>query len=237
MLQQHEQHELNDEKDAQRAASCQIAGQEARRLFRAERIRRQKAQTNPQSATLRVADWSVTEDGLNGWKTLRGAPLPSCPGDAVWPVDRDLIDRIAGGPARLDHARMRRVLDYIDQHLEVDFTISDLAEVAYLSEFHFARVFATTMGLPPQRYVSQQRLAAAKKMIGVGKLPLSEIAFRSGFSSPASFTRASPPRYQHDARRVQAAHPLMAGHRVWPETDAIGVDNNVAFCQTSRMSV
>ena len=105
-------------------------------------------------------------------------------------VDRDLIDRIAGGPVRLEHARMRRVLDYIDQRLEDDITISDLAQVAHLSEFHFARVFATTMGMPPQRYVSQRRLAAAKKMIGVGKLPLSEIAFRSGFSSQASFTRA-----------------------------------------------
>jgi len=59
-----------------------------------------------------------------------------------------------------------------------------------MSEFHFARVYATTMGMPPQRYVSQRRLAAAKKMIAVGKLPLSEIAFRSGFSSQASFTRA-----------------------------------------------
>ena len=105
-------------------------------------------------------------------------------------VDRDLIDRIAGGPARLEHVRMRRVLDYIDQHLEDDISISELAQVAHLSEFHFARVFATTMGMPPQRYVSQRRLAAAKKMIGVGKLPLSEIAFRSGFSSQASFTRA-----------------------------------------------
>ena len=105
-------------------------------------------------------------------------------------VDRDLIDRIAGGPARLEPARMRRVLDYIDQHLEDDISISELAQVAHLSEFHFARVFATTMGMPPQRYVSQRRLAAAKKMIGVGKLPLSEIAFRSGFSSQASFTRA-----------------------------------------------
>ena len=105
-------------------------------------------------------------------------------------VDRDLIDRIAGGLARLEHVRMRRVLDYIDQHLEDDISISELAQVAHLSEFHFARVFATTMGMPPQRYVSQRRLAAAKKMIGVGKLPLSEIAFRSGFSSQASFTRA-----------------------------------------------
>ena len=105
-------------------------------------------------------------------------------------VDRNLIDRITGASHSLDHARMRRVLDYIDQNLEEEFTVNDLAQVAYLSAFHFARMFSATMGMPPQRYVSQRRLDAAKKMIGVGKLPLSEIAFRSGFSSQASFTRA-----------------------------------------------
>ena len=105
-------------------------------------------------------------------------------------VDRNLIDRITGASRSLDHARMRRVLDYIDQNLEEEFTINDLAQVAHLSEFHFARMFANTIGMPPQRYVSQRRLESAKKMIGAGRLPLSEIAFRSGFSSQASFTRA-----------------------------------------------
>jgi AraC family transcriptional regulator len=105
-------------------------------------------------------------------------------------VDRNLVDRITGAARSPDHARMRRVLDYIDQNLEEEFTVSDLARMAHLSVFHFARVFANTMGMPPQRYVSQRRLESAKKMIGTGRLPLSEIAFRSGFSSQASFTRA-----------------------------------------------
>lgn len=105
-------------------------------------------------------------------------------------IDQNLIDRITGAARSLDHARIRRVLDYIDQNLEDEFTINDLAKVAHLSIFHFARMFANTMGMPPQRYVSQRRLEAAKSMIGAGRLPLSEIAFRSGFSSQASFTRA-----------------------------------------------
>jgi AraC family transcriptional regulator len=105
-------------------------------------------------------------------------------------VDRNLIDRITGAARSLDHARMRRVLDYIDQNLEEEFTISDLARLAHLSVFHFARTFANTIGIPPQRYVGQRRLESAKKMISTGRLPLCEIAFRSGFSSQASFTRA-----------------------------------------------
>src|SRR4051812_7633867 len=75
LLQQHEHNELRGEECAQHGASYQIAGQETRRLSRAERVRRQKAQGNPQSATLKVADSSVTENRLDGWKTLRGSPL------------------------------------------------------------------------------------------------------------------------------------------------------------------
>jgi AraC family transcriptional regulator len=105
-------------------------------------------------------------------------------------VDRNVADSITGGAYGLDRARMRRVLDYIDHHLEEEFTVSDLAREARLSPFHFARMFAAAIGMPPHRYVSSRRLEAAMRMLAAGKLPLSEIAFRSGFSSQASFTRA-----------------------------------------------
>jgi AraC family transcriptional regulator len=105
-------------------------------------------------------------------------------------VDRDLIDRIACSAQGLDHVRMRRVLEYIDEHLEEAFTVADLAAVANLSLFHFSRMFANAMGIPPRRYVSQRRLGAAKTMLSAGNYTLSEIAFRSGFSSQSSFTRA-----------------------------------------------
>jgi AraC family transcriptional regulator len=90
------------------------------------------------------------------------------PDPVITSID-NLIDRIVSAPLRLDHARTRRVLDYIDLHLEDDFTISDLAQVAHLSEFHFARVFATTDGQPPQRYVQPATSCAAKKMIACRK--------------------------------------------------------------------
>jgi AraC family transcriptional regulator len=96
----------------------------------------------------------------------------------------------AGAPYRLDNARLRRVLDHIDQHLEEELTVAALAELAHLSLFHFTRMFTAAVGVPPHRYVSRRRLEHAKAMLAVGKLPLSEIAHRSRFSSQASFSRA-----------------------------------------------
>ena len=93
-------------------------------------------------------------------------------------------------PSRLDERRLRRVLDYVEQHLDEDISLDSLAREACLSEFHFARMFAGAMGMPPYKYVSQRRLERAVSMLAEGELPLSEIAFRSGFSSQASFSRA-----------------------------------------------
>ena len=91
---------------------------------------------------------------------------------------------------KLDHARLRRVLDYISTHLADDITVSDLAGVAALSTFHFARMFTLTVGVSPHRYVSRMRLERAMAEIAEGKLPLAKIAFDARFSSQASFTRA-----------------------------------------------
>jgi AraC family transcriptional regulator len=46
------------------------------------------------------------------------------------------------------------------------------------------------MGVSPSRYVSRMRLEKAMAEIAAGKLSLAEIAFKAGFSSQASFTRA-----------------------------------------------
>ena len=92
---------------------------------------------------------------------------------------------------RLDHARLRRVLDHISVHLAHEITVAELARVAGLSTFHFARMFTLAVGISPNRYVSRLRLEQAMADAAAGKLSLAQIAFKSGFSSQASFTRAS----------------------------------------------
>ncbi len=91
---------------------------------------------------------------------------------------------------RLDNSRLRRVLDHIEEHIEEEITVAGLADLANLSVFHFTRMFTAAVGDPPHRYVSQRRLEKAMAMLAIGKLSLSEIAYRSRFSSQASFSRA-----------------------------------------------
>jgi AraC family transcriptional regulator len=118
---------------------------------------------------------------------------------------------------KLDHARLRRVLDHISAHIAHEITITDLAGVAGLSVFHFARMFTLAVGVSPGRYISRMRLERAMAEIADGRSSLAKIAFDARFSSQASFTRAfrratgmSPGEY----RRCRAMGGAMAGSRV-----------------------
>jgi AraC family transcriptional regulator len=91
---------------------------------------------------------------------------------------------------RIGHARLRRVLDHISTNLDEEITLAQLAQVAGVSVFHFARTFTQETGVSPSRYVRRIRPERAMADITAGKLSLAEIAFKAGFSSQASFARA-----------------------------------------------
>jgi AraC family transcriptional regulator len=95
-------------------------------------------------------------------------------------------------PARapsIDARRLKRVLDYIEARLAEEISLEDLAAVACLSPFHFARQFRDTIGQTPHRYVTERRVEAAKAKLALNHSSLVEIALDTGFGSQANFTR------------------------------------------------
>jgi AraC family transcriptional regulator len=84
---------------------------------------------------------------------------------------------------------VRRAIEFIHDQLGEDFSLSDLAAIAGLSTFHFARVFKQTVGIPPYQYVIQQRIETAKQLMLSTRRPLSEVALKVGFYDHAHFAR------------------------------------------------
>lgn len=86
-------------------------------------------------------------------------------------------------------------------------TTKELADVACMSEFHFARQFKLATGRPPHEYVTRRRLQRAKTMLVKSSTSIAAVALSCGFSSQAHFSRAfkdavgvSPGQYQRSAR-------------------------------------
>lgn len=84
--------------------------------------------------------------------------------------------------------RLRRVREFIDANLEEDLSLAELAEVADLSQFHFARAFRKSTGQTPQQYLMQQRIERAKQLLSKNDLPIVEISLRTGFKNQSHFT-------------------------------------------------
>ena len=89
----------------------------------------------------------------------------------------------------LSDRKILQVSEYIHAHLDRTIKISDLAEVAGMSQFHFSRLFKQSMGIPPHQYLLQQRVEKAKQLLTGTKETVAEIALQCGFSSQSQLTQ------------------------------------------------
>ena len=94
------------------------------------------------------------------------------------------------GATSVDRNDLRRVLDMIEARLGDPLRLSDLASAMNTSPFHFSRVFKDALGETPWQYVKRRRAEHAVELIRkTSTLSLSEIAFRTGYSSQSHMTR------------------------------------------------
>jgi AraC family transcriptional regulator len=90
----------------------------------------------------------------------------------------------------LPRGRLRAVVAYIEEHLDAGPTLEQMAAVARLSPYHFARQFKAATGLPPHQYVIARRVERAKQLLQAGTdLSLAEVAARAGFSDQSQFSQ------------------------------------------------
>jgi AraC family transcriptional regulator len=94
-------------------------------------------------------------------------------------------------------ARMRRVLDHIDRHLDADLDLDGLSAVAAFSKFHFHRQFTATFGLSVHRYVQLARMKRASHQLAyMDALDVTDIALDAGYDAPDAFARAFRQRFR-----------------------------------------
>jgi AraC family transcriptional regulator len=88
-----------------------------------------------------------------------------------------------GRDGALPRGRLRAVVEYIEEHLGGAPTLEQMAAVARLSPYHFARQFKRATGLPPHQYVILRRVERARQLLqAAADLSLAEVALHAGFS-------------------------------------------------------
>jgi AraC-like DNA-binding protein len=83
---------------------------------------------------------------------------------------------------------LRRARDHIDRHYRMPLDLDQLARVAGVSKFHFARSFEATYGETPIRYLTRRRIERAQDLLRGANLTVTEICMAVGFTSLGSFS-------------------------------------------------
>src|SRR5262245_31693308 len=139
------------------------------------------------STAMRAVDAELTAGGVGG--SLAAESLANV-------LAVHLIRHIVA-PSRALHVRdgamprgrLRAVLEYIEEHLDAAPTLAEIAAVASVNPYHFARQFKTATGLPPHQYVITRRVERAKHLLREGTdSSLAEVAARAGFYDQSQFS-------------------------------------------------
>lgn len=92
----------------------------------------------------------------------------------------------AGG---LPQRQLAQVLDYINDHLEQDIKLANLAALLSMSQFHFSHLFKQAIGTTPYQYLLQQRIERAKQLLKQSDRSIMEIALVCGFNSHSHLSK------------------------------------------------
>jgi AraC family transcriptional regulator len=90
----------------------------------------------------------------------------------------------------LSAVQFRRLIAFIEEHLDEDLSIARLAEASAISASHFKALFKRTTGIPVHQYVVQRRVERARDLLAAGELSTSQVALAAGFAHQSHMARA-----------------------------------------------
>ena len=89
----------------------------------------------------------------------------------------------------LPRKKLLRAVEYIQDQLDTDLTVSGIAQAVCISPYHFMRLFKESTGQSPHQYVIEARVRKATELLTTGKLTISEAAHQVGFVDQSHLTR------------------------------------------------
>jgi len=144
------------------------------------------------------------ESAVKKQKFAAGVASPGVPStmSSPWHAPRRRPDTI-----NAHRKAVERVIACMRERFGEPLTLADMADVAYMSPFHFDHVFREITGIPPGMFLSALRLEKAKQLLLTTSLSVTDICFEVGYNSLGTFvTRftqlvGASPRALRDAAR------------------------------------
>ncbi|MEM1272280.1 MAG: helix-turn-helix transcriptional regulator [Pseudomonadota bacterium] len=101
-----------------------------------------------------------------------------------------IVARDAVLPGAMSPESYTQIIAHIDAKIAEPIRIADLCEIAHMSESAFLRAIKSATGRTPHELVRSRRLDAARRLLQLGELSISQIASETGFSDQAHLSRS-----------------------------------------------
>ncbi len=116
------------------------------------------------------------------------------------------VRQYSGG---LSKSKLQRAIAYIQEYLDQDLSLDEIAAEVDLSSYHFARLFKQSTGLAPHQYQIRCRVERAKELLQQGEMTIADIATQVGFYDQSHLSRhfkrivgVSPKVIQQNSKNV-----------------------------------
>src|SRR5262245_23336497 len=98
-------------------------------------------------------------------------------------------DEVELSRAGIVDRRLRRAIEFMHDNCGRELKLTEIAATAYLSEFHFARLFKKITGMTPHGYLASLRIEKARRMLAETDLSIADIGAQISYTSQSHFTK------------------------------------------------
>ena len=132
---------------------------------------------------------------------------------------------------------VERVIRMMHERLDEPLCLQEMSRIAYISPFHFNRIFRQITGIPPNQYFYALRLERAKRLLLTTDTSVTDVCFDVGYNSLGTFVRRftglvglSPSRFRSLARHATAGQfmPPATPFEAKPAMTAAGISGSVS---------
>jgi AraC family transcriptional regulator len=126
----------------------------------------------------------------------------------------DQLALIRPATRREVYRRVGLATDFLHTNYAQSVDLGTLAGIAYLSKYHFLRLFTLIHGVTPRSYLQRKRVDVAVRLLKATQLTVSEVALRVGFAYESTLVRQMRRRTRLSPREIRTgARPIIM--RAW----------------------
>lgn len=130
--------------------------------------------------------------------------------------------------------RINKVIDFIENNLQKEFTLFELASVANFSKFHFSRIFRGIIGETPFQLILRLRIERAASFLIHRQDSITDIAYNCGFKNLSVFSKNFKAYFNCSASQYRKKNKENNFNKINNNPDKQQIPASAYFCNNAR---